>query len=217
MARSAVVGDTPVIEAPLSGECLVLRPPGHSDWAFDILPLPSGSGDDRRLVWRYLAGRLHASDLAAWGRPVRSPISGQVSVLHDAEPDLDHLLPWRDVPAGLLIRPVLKGRCLATMAGNHVVVGGASTFVLLAHLKRGSVVTTRDAHVALSGPIAAVGASGNALAPHLHLQVMTGPDPLANRPSPFVLRRYEVWDGRDWRERLGSPLPRARTARIRFP
>jgi hypothetical protein len=42
---NAAPGGGAVIEFPVTGQCWVLHPPGHSRWAFDLLPLQSGSGD----------------------------------------------------------------------------------------------------------------------------------------------------------------------------
>lgn len=41
--NAEIRGDA-VIDFPVKGECWLLNPPGHSRWAFDILPLEPGSG-----------------------------------------------------------------------------------------------------------------------------------------------------------------------------
>lgn len=212
--NAALRGDA-VIEFPVTGECWVLNPPGHSRWAFDLLPLESGSGAVAEGGWwRYLTCRLRSSNVSGWARPVGSPLDGEVVVGHDGEPDRDWLVPWRDVPAGFLLRPLLHRHQIPSTAGNHVVVGADGTYVLLAHLQRGSVRVGAGQAVRARDTIGLIGASGNALGPHLHIQVMDGPDPLTARLVPFAVRRYRLWDGRNWHERNGSPLP-ARRVRIR--
>ncbi|MFJ2033963.1 M23 family metallopeptidase [Streptosporangium sp. NPDC087985] len=189
----------------------MLNPPGHSRWAFDLLPLEPGSAAVAEGGWwRYLTCRLRSSDVSGWARPVRSPLDGEVLVGHDGEPDRDRLVPWRDVPAGLLLRPLLLGKQIPAMAGNHVVLGADGTYVLLAHLQQGSVRVASGQAVRARETIGLIGASGNALGPHLHLQVMNGPDPLTARPVPFAVRRYRLWDGRRWHGRNDSPLPAKR-------
>ena len=206
--------DVPV-EFPVTGDSLVVRPPGHGRWAFDVLPVDPDSGAVATGGWwRYLAGRLHAADVAGWGRQVRSPVNGPVVASHDGVPDRQRLLPWRDVPAGLLICPLLRGRDLAAMAGNHVVVGGEGRFAFLAHLQQGSVRVHAGETVHAGQVLGLVGSSGNAIGPHLHLQLMAGPDPMAHRPVPFVVRRFQHRDGNRWDERTAAPLPAGR-ARIR--
>lgn len=205
-----------VIHAPVDAACWVLRPPGHSRWAFDILPLASDSGAVAAGGWwRYLTGRLRSRDLSGWDAPVRAPLDGEVHAAHDGEPDRDRLIPWLDIPAGLLLRPLLRGRRLPAMAGNHVVIGRDGLFVLLAHLRHGSVAVRPGQRVQAGDTVGAVGASGNAVGPHLHLQAMDAADPLSGRPAPFALRRYRLWDGRAWHDRADSPLP-AKRARVRF-
>lgn len=202
-------------EFPVIGDSLVVRPPGHGRWAFDVLPVGPGSGSVAAGGWwRYLAGRLRAADVAGWGRQVRSPLDGRVVASHDGVPDRQRLLPWRDVPAGLLVRPLLRGRDLAAMAGNHIVVGGEGRYALLAHLQQGSVRVHPGETVHAGQVLGLVGSSGNAIGPHLHLQLMAGPDPMVHRPVPFVVRRFQRWDGDRWHEQTGAPLPAGR-ARIR--
>jgi murein DD-endopeptidase MepM/ murein hydrolase activator NlpD len=189
----------------------VLRPPGHGRWAFDVVP----TGDDGRSVaaggwWRYLTCRLRSSDLAGWTRPVYAPLDGEVVAAHDGEPDRRRLVPWRDVPAGLLFAPIRHGRKVTAMAGNHVILGVDGTYVLLAHLQRGSVRVRRGDTVSAHDELGLIGASGNALGPHLHLQVMTSPDPLTARPRPFTVANYERWQDHDWHPHQGAALPAAR-------
>jgi hypothetical protein len=72
--NAALRGDA-VIEFPVTGECWVLDPPGHSRWAFDLLPLQSGSGAVAEGGWwRYLTCRLRSSNVSGWARPVGSPL-----------------------------------------------------------------------------------------------------------------------------------------------
>lgn len=72
-------------------------------------------------------------------RPVLTSLDGEVVAGRDGEPDRDRLSPWRDVPAGLLIRRLLLGEQIPAMAGYHRILGADGTYVLLAHLRQGSV------------------------------------------------------------------------------
>ena len=110
----------PCIDFPVAGDSWVLRPPGHSRWAFDIVAVdPTSGGLAAGGLAQYLTGRLHSRDVAGWGRTVRSPVDGVVVACHDGEPDIDRLVPWRDVPAGLLFRPLVHGKQIPAMAGNQ--------------------------------------------------------------------------------------------------
>jgi hypothetical protein len=75
--NAALRGDA-VIEFPITGECWVLNPPGHSRWALDLLALESGSGAVAEGGWwRYLTCRLRSSNVSGWARPVGSSLNGE--------------------------------------------------------------------------------------------------------------------------------------------
>lgn len=62
------------------------------------------------------------------------------------------------------------------MYGNHVVIAHADgSYSMYGHLQQGSVRVKPGQAVAARQPIAAVGASGSANFPHLHVQRMDGP------------------------------------------
>ncbi|WP_191876239.1 M23 family metallopeptidase [Streptomyces filipinensis] len=113
---------------------------------------------------------------AYYGVPVRAAAAGEIVSVVDGLPDST---PGRS-PARLPLKDY---------AGNHVVEklpGGK--YVLYAHLKPGS--TKGRVHPGQRVPAGAqlgqLGDSGNSDAPHLHFQVMNGPDPLASNGLPFV-------------------------------
>ena len=77
------------------------------------------------------------------------------------------------------------------IVGNHVVLDiGAGRFVLLAHLKQGSVLVAGGDRVAPGQALAACGNSGNSSQPHLHLQVQSDADFQASglQTFPIVFR-----------------------------
>lgn len=90
--------------------------------------------------------------------PVLSPVEGVVLRSIDGLPDLTP--PKRDTDAP---------------AGNHVVIQPACTgvYILLAHLKAGSLRVRKGDHVKLGQIIGRVGNSGNSTEPHLHIHCAT--------------------------------------------
>lgn len=205
-----------IIGAPVLGEWLVLHPPGHPPYAFDLVAIDpasgryfSGSG------WALAAGMLRAEDVHGWSKPVLAPLAGDVVLAHDGERDRRRLLPLVDVPAGFFIRPLLFGKRLGAMAGNHIVLATPSGYVFLAHLRRGSVGVRPGEHVEAGVELGQVGHTGNSLGPHLHIQVMDGPQPSSSRVIPFRVTKYGVLTGDRWTERRDTPLP-GRATKIRF-
>ena len=182
---------TDALGPPVEGQWLVLNPPGHPRYAFDLVAIDEASGrySTRRLAG-LLAGRASVDDIHGWSRPVLAPLDGVVTASHDAERDRRRLFPLVDVPANFFFRPVLHRNSVERMAGNHVVLSTSAGYVLVAHLQQGSVGVRPGEHVAAGNRLGLVGNSGNSLGPHLHIQVMDGPDPMAASVVPFRMRRY---------------------------
>jgi murein DD-endopeptidase MepM/ murein hydrolase activator NlpD len=125
----------------------------------------------------------------AFGQPVLAP--ADATVVRVAQRSRDH---WsrNSWPAllFLLVESALReltgpGRIL----GNHVVLrlDGSGRYVLLAHLRRGSVRVQAGARVRAGERIAECGNSGNSSEPHLHIQVMDHVQPIiaAGLPMEF--------------------------------
>ena len=101
-----------------------------------------------------------------------APTAGTVVITHDGEED--HAA--RRSQLSLLPYALRQGSRLragpAAIAGNHVVVavGDQGPYVLLAHLRSGSVRVAPGAHVDVGQVLAQCGNSGNSTQPHVHLQ-----------------------------------------------
>ncbi len=116
-------------------------------WAVDLVKLSRSGNRARRLLPRAL------EDYAIFGATVHSPCSGRVAAAAGGRPDNP---PGR---ADVEFPP-----------GNHVLLECAGVWVLLAHLREGSVVAQLGQRVATGDVIGAVGNSGNTTEPHLHVQ-----------------------------------------------
>lgn len=170
---------------PITGPCVAYRPPGHAPHVLDVAGVV---GDRPRLadvsLWRGL-GSIRVERFEGWGRSVVAPSSAIVVTAHDGEPDRPTVSLLRDVPRVLVVGPLRAGRNIAAAAGNHVVLELSEGFVLLAHLRRGSVAVNVGDSVAPGDPLGEVGNSGNSLAPHLHVQAMTSANPFASSVLPW--------------------------------
>ena len=109
---------------------------------------------------------------AIFGRAVRAPCDGTVSALRDGRPDLN-------VPQ---VDPEI-------MTGNHVTLRCNGVEVVMAHLKRGSLLVREGQQVSAGQAIAAVGNSGMSDEPHLHIHAQmpgTTQAPFSGRPVAML-------------------------------
>jgi murein DD-endopeptidase MepM/ murein hydrolase activator NlpD len=148
-------------------------------WAYDLLMTVNG-------VTHRGAGNAPA-DYYVYGRPVHAPAAGRVVAIHDGDPDAR---PGEPDPS--------RG------AGNRIVLEVAPTqYMVLAHLKRGTITVAPGEAVRSGEPVALVGNSGNSSEPHVHLHLQDAPTPGEGEGIPFYFTDY-VLDG-GTRIRRGMP------------
>lgn len=153
------------------------RVPSHgthlmgATYAIDLIPV-----DERGRVapwsWRTAVATEAPEKFIGFGVPVIAPSSGRIVVAHGGEPD--HVARRSQ----LALIPYALGQAarlrsgVAALAGNHIVIqaGDDGPFILVAHLKRGSLVVGVGDMVRRGEPIASCGNSGNSTQPHVHIQ-----------------------------------------------
>ena len=148
--------------------------------------------------WRTLVSTEPVERFFAFGQPVLAPATGTVVSVHDGE--ADHVAGRSQltrVPYALTQAARVRGGAGA-LAGNHVILelddrGG---YVVLAHLRAGSIRVGRGEPVATGAEVAACGNSGNSTQPHVHVQVMDAADPFTARGLPMAFRDYRLWPRR---------------------
>ncbi len=156
--------DPVVVGPPLAGEWAMLAG-GRSALVSHHYPIPmvSNAVDFVRLDEEGRGYRGDRTRERAWygfDEPVLSPANGTVVGVGDVHPD---------APVGNVGQTPGQG--------NHIVLDiGSGRYAVLAHLKRGSARVGEGERVRAGQQIAAVGDSGNSLAPHLHFQVQVSPD-----------------------------------------
>jgi hypothetical protein len=97
--------------------------------------------------------------------------------------------------------------------GNHVILyADAGYHVMLAHLRRNSVVVTPGQRVAPGALLGRVGNSGRSPVPHLHVHVQRQALPGA-ATLPFCVRFFEEWKNGAWWHRTSGILGKG--ARVR--
>jgi hypothetical protein len=136
----------------------------------------------------------------AYGQPVLAVADGRIARVLDG---LEEQVPGA-LPAAI---------ALADADGNHVVLDlGDGRFVLYAHLIPDSIEVVEGQQVRRGDVLGLLGNSGNTLAPHLHLHVMSTPSGLASNGLPCVFDGYELLarvpstEAFDHAEATGEPL-----------
>ncbi|MFJ5729354.1 M23 family metallopeptidase [Streptomyces paradoxus] len=168
------------------------RTPSHGvhsygqTFAIDILAEPEpGARPPFRWLWP-LARR--PQDFPAYGAPILAVADATVVRARDRQ--RDHLS--RTSLPGLLYLMLPEGMVrevagVSRILGNHLVLDlGDGIFAAYAHLQRGSLTVREGDRVQAGQPVARCGNSGNSSEPHLHFQLMDGPDPDAARGVPFT-------------------------------
>lgn len=110
-------------------------------WAYDFVVSP------------YFTGSSRLEDYGCYGVTVVAPAAGVVTTAHDGEPDR------------------IPGTSPTSLRGNYVVIQLEDTgaYLLIAHLKPGSVSVNVGQRVEKGQPISQCGNSGQSSEPHIHI------------------------------------------------
>lgn len=199
--------DALLLDAPFTGRWMAInspadRVPSHgtdlfgSTYAIDFVAV----GDDGRSSpwrWRALLSTESPELFLGFGAPILAPIAGTVVLAHDGEADHDaRRSPFTLVPY-LATQRGRVHRGPAGVAGNHVVIAvtPAGPFVLLAHLRRGSLRVRPGDAVRSGQGVGACGNSGNSTQPHLHLQATDTIDWATARGIPVAFPSLAAGEG----------------------
>jgi hypothetical protein len=218
-----------VLSLPFTGSWLALntparRVPSHGThflgqtFAIDFVAVDAERRTATVRDWRTVLAVEPADRFLGFGQPILAPGDGQVVAVHDGEPD--HVA--RRSPLTLLAYAVTQGSRLRSglnaVIGNHVILAlnEEGPFVVLAHLREGSLQVHIGDKVNRRQPIATCGNSGNSTQPHVHVQVMDSTDQLAARGLPMAFRDYVAWPrgGTERHVSQGIPGHRERVAPV---
>ncbi|MFF5476804.1 M23 family metallopeptidase [Streptomyces sp. NPDC012935] len=168
------------------------RTPSHGvhahgqTYAIDILAEPD-PGARPGFHWLWPIAR-RPQDFPAFEAPILAV--ADATVVRAVDGQRDHLS--RNSLVGLLYLMLVEGSVremagLRRILGNHLILDlGNGTYAAYAHLRRGSLAVREGDRVHAGQVIARCGNSGNSSEPHLHFQLMDGPDPDADRGVPFT-------------------------------
>ena len=196
-----------VFRLPFAGEWLVAvghRPGEHhrtaadaQAFAWDIMAL-----DEKGRGFRPRAGggRPRAEDAVTFGLPLLAPAAGTVVRAKDGRRDVD--------PGPAQFQGgIPEGEDRDVILGNYVVIDhGHGEFSLLAHMRNGSIAVKVGDRVRDGQKVGECGNSGNTTQPHVHFQVMDGPDHIGSTGLPIRFSDYEERRGARTRHvRRGVP------------
>ena len=204
------------ISSPLKGEWAIFNPPGHPKLAFDFLAVNSRKSPYERVSFtRHLLSFINVEDTLTWAQPVYAPVSGTVVATLNDIPDRLNICFIYDL-FRLLVNKPKEGDGFGPFGGNHIMIQCGEVFVLLCHLKQGSVQVSPGDTVTMGEEIAAVGNSGSSIQPHLHLQVMENSHyfPLFGNLLPFGFADGEVREHGEWSAK--TPLGLTNGGHYRF-
>jgi hypothetical protein len=217
-----------VVDFPLRGEWMAVqtpasRVPSHGTdmlgqrYAFDLIRFDPrrGSPDRPAAGLRALLLGIPTRECRGWGEPIHAPLGGDVVAARDGMPERSRIYPIRElvrvVKNGITFRPTPDH--VHRLLGNHVFLRCGDVYAVFAHLTTGSVTVEVGQQVRVGEVLGRVGHTGNSSAPHLHFQLMDGPDPLTAQGIPCAFREYEVWREGGW-QRVRNAVPR-NTEKIR--
>lgn len=185
-----------------------MNPPGHPKRAYDFLAVDDRKNPyERGYFLRHLLSRISVTKTLAWMEPVFAPLDGVVEECYDGVPDRERISMIYDLIRLLLFRPK-PGSPFASYGGNYVLLECDAVYVLLAHLRCGSIRVKPGEHVKAGHQLGEVGNSGSSIQPHLHLQVMKYGRlfPLFENLLPVSLGMVHKRIGGEWIRKTDAPL-----------
>jgi hypothetical protein len=204
-----------VLRLPFRGRWLAQnspadRVPSHgthlfgTTFAIDFVSVDA-RGHSAPRSWRSVLATEPPEAFVGFGAPVLAPASGLVvaavdgEVDHEARRSVLALIPYALSQAGRVREGV------RAIAGNHVVIarGSSGPYVLVAHLRRGSVSVAVGSTVAVGDQIASCGNSGNSTEPHVHVQATDSTIWPTARGLPIAFERPNL-HGEHWLPRNGE-------------
>ncbi len=168
-------------------------------YAMDLIPVDD-RGRSAPWSWRAAIATEPPEVFVGFGATVLAPAMGTIVLVHDGEEDHDARRSQNTLLLYMLGQAERVRRGPHAIAGNHVVIamgqGGGGPFVLVAHLRRGSLDVTVGDRVAVGQPLGQCGNSGNSTQPHVHVQAT---------------------DSTDWNRARGLPIAFMTAAGVELP
>jgi len=197
MSAEPVLLDFPFRGRWLARNSPARRVPSHGThlfgltYAIDFIAVDE-NGRSAPRTWRTFLWVEPPEAFRGFGEPVLAPAAATVAIAHDGEPD--HAARRSQIA----LVPYALGQAqrvragIAEIAGNHVVLalGPSGPFILMAHLRCGTVRVAEGDLLASGDQVGECGNSGNSTQPHVHVQVTDSLDWPTARGLPIAFRRH---------------------------
>ncbi|MEW1926187.1 M23 family metallopeptidase [Streptomyces sp. NPDC088360] len=161
-------------------------------YAIDVVAEPE-DGVRPAFAWLWPIARRNDA-FPAFGAPLLAV--ADATVVHAEDGQRDHLSRNSLVALAYLMIVEGVGRTVGgarRVVGNHIVLDiGEGTYAVYAHVQRGSLAVRTGDRVRAGQVMARCGNSGNSTEPHVHFQLMDGPDLATARGVPFRWRGVGV-------------------------
>ena len=192
------------VQFPLRGEWVAVTSPGDripshgtdvlgQRFAYDFLRTDQRNRFHPARTLRTLLLGVPTRECYAWGQPVYMPFDGEIVETRDDYPERSRVIPLREAVLALRNAATFDvSRDLRPIVGNYVVARSDGAFAVFAHLAPDSISVAPGQVLRTGEPVGRVGHTGNSTSPHLHFQLMDGPDPRTARGIPCLFRRLEV-------------------------
>ena len=189
-----------VLDLPFRGSWRVenspaRRVPSHGTYAFgtshaiDFVAVNDADRSAPR-TWRCLVAPERPEVFLGFGQPILAPLSGTVIAVLDGQPDHEGRRSQLTLVPYMLGQAERIRKGVAAVAGNHVVIAAGTNgpFVLLAHLRQGTVQVRPGQPLEAGDPVGECGNSGNSTEPHVHVQVTDSAEWHHARGVPLAFR-----------------------------
>lgn len=198
------------VQFPLRGEWVAVASPGDrvpshgtdvlgQRFSYDFLRTDRRNRFHPAHALSTLSIGVPTNECYAWGQPVYMPFDGEIVEAQDGFPERSRVIPLREALLAMRNAATFNvSHDLRPIIGNYVVARSERVFAAFAHLAPGSISVEPRQALQTGEPVGRVGHTGNSTSPHLHFQLMNGPDPRTARGIPCVFRELDVERQGEW-------------------
>ena len=239
-ARTCVVKEVvmePVaVEFPLRGEWNAWNTPGHAipshgthhlgqTYAYDFIQrdwnFPKSLRLSNKAAWPALLSGVPLKEHMAWSKSFHAPFPGEIIEAEDGVEEREPAHIVRDlfvvIKNGLNVwkfKNAKSNKDLQYLLGNYIILKGGNAFAMFAHSRKGSICVEAGERVTTGQKLAEVGHSGNSTGPHLHFQLMDGPNLKEASGIPCCFKEYELFEHGSWQKVLNGIPKRQDRVRV---